>query len=53
MAEFYDNVPQKIASGVLECHECVSRGLQSAGTAFVGMMMGKNIGKAVISLEDD
>ena len=51
--EFYHVAPKKIVSGELKCHESVSHGLETAGSAFVDMLTGMTTGKAVIVLSDE
>ena len=51
--EFYANVPKWIASGELKVKEDVTKGLEKAAEALVGMFEGKNFGKAVVQIADE
>ena len=52
MTEFYSKVPQWIASGELKIKEDVTKGLEAAPDAVVGIFKGLNFGKAVIQIAD-
>jgi len=51
--EFYSKVPKWIANGELKIKEDVTKGLENAPEAVVGIFQGKNFGKAVIQIADD
>jgi len=51
--EFYSKVPQWIANGELKVKEDVTKGLEHAAEALVGIFHGKNFGKAVIQIADE
>jgi len=51
--QFYSKVPKWIASGELKIKEDVTKGLEKAAEALVGIFQGKNFGKAVIQIADD
>ncbi|CAF1203341.1 unnamed protein product [Rotaria sordida] len=51
--EFYSKVPKWIANGELKVKEDVTKGLEQASEALVGIFQGKNFGKAVIQIADD
>jgi NADPH-dependent curcumin reductase CurA len=53
LQEFYSTVPQWIANGELKIKEDVTKGLEQAADALVGIFQGKNFGKAVIQIADD
>ena len=50
-AEFDREMAALVASGKIKVVEHVTHGLGNAGAAFVDMMAGKNIGKAVVLLD--
>ncbi|TFK22716.1 alcohol dehydrogenase [Coprinopsis marcescibilis] len=51
--EFYNTVPQLVASGQLKYREHVYEGLESAGEALLAVQMGTNKAKAVIKVAKD
>jgi len=51
--DFYSKVPKWIASGELKVKEDVTKGLERAAEALVGIFQGKNFGKAVIHIADE
>jgi len=51
--EFYSKVPKWIANGELKIKEDVTKGLEQAPAAIVGIFEGKNFGKAVIQIADN
>ncbi|CAF2536808.1 unnamed protein product [Rotaria sp. Silwood2] len=51
--EFYSKVPKWIANGELKVKEDVTKGLEQAPEAIVGIFKGKNFGKAVVRIADD
>jgi NADPH-dependent curcumin reductase CurA len=51
--DFYSKVPKWIANGELKVKEDVTKGLEKAAEALVGIFQGKNFGKAVIQIADD
>ncbi|CAF1108767.1 unnamed protein product [Rotaria magnacalcarata] len=51
--EFYSKVPKWIANGDLKVKEDVTKGLEKAPEAIVGIFKGKNFGKAAIKIADD
>jgi NADPH-dependent curcumin reductase CurA len=51
--EFYSKVPKWIANGELKIKEDVTKGLEQASEAIVGIFHGKNFGKAVVQIADD
>ncbi|CAF1092897.1 unnamed protein product [Adineta steineri] len=53
MKDFYTKVPKWIASGEIKIKEDVTKGLDKAPEAIVGIFQGKNFGKAVIQIADD
>ena len=48
--EFYSKVPKWIATGELKVKEDVTKGLEQAPEAIVGIFEGKNFGKAVVQI---
>ncbi|CAF3022349.1 unnamed protein product [Rotaria sp. Silwood2] len=50
---FYSKVPKWIASGELKIKEDITKGLEHAPEAIVGIFQGKNFGKAVIQIADE
>ena len=53
LKDFYAQVPKWIANGELKIKEDVTKGLEKAPEAIVGIFLGKNFGKAVIQIADD
>ena len=53
LKDFYAQVPKWIANGELKIKEDVTKGLEKAPEAIVGIFRGKNFGKAVIQIADD
>jgi NADPH-dependent curcumin reductase CurA len=51
--EFYSKVPKWIANGELKIKEDVTKGLEYAAEALVGIFEGKNFGKAVIQITNN
>ena len=51
--EFHSKVPKWIASGELKIKEDVTKGLEKAAEALIGIFEGKNFGKAVIQIAAD
>jgi len=51
--DFYSKVPKWIASEELKVKEDVTKGLEHAAEALVGIFQGKNFGKAVIQITDE
>jgi NADPH-dependent curcumin reductase CurA len=51
--EFYSKVPKWIANGELKIKEDVTKGLEQAPDAIVGIFQGKNFGKAVVRIADE
>lgn len=51
--DFYSKIPKWIANGELKIKEDVTKGLEQAPEAIVGIFQGKNFGKAVIQIADD
>ena len=51
--EFYEVVPNMVASGQLQCFDHLCHGLEDAGRGFVDMMTGKNVGKTTIIVSDE
>jgi NADPH-dependent curcumin reductase CurA len=51
--EFYSQVPKWIANGELKIKEDVTKGLEQAPDAIVGIFQGKNFGKAVVRIADE
>ncbi|CAF3365530.1 unnamed protein product [Rotaria sp. Silwood1] len=51
--DFYSKVPKWIANGELKIKEDVTKGLEQAPDAIVGIFKGKNFGKAVVRIADD
>ncbi len=51
--EFYSKVPKWIANGELKIKEDVTKGLEKAPEAIVGIFEGKNFGKAVVQIADN
>ncbi|CAF0771417.1 unnamed protein product [Adineta steineri] len=51
--EFYSKIPKWIANGELKVKEDVTKGLEHAPKAIVGIFKGKNFGKAVIQIADN
>ena len=50
--EFNENMAKWIHDGSFKVKEDVTVGIDNAATAFVGMLKGKNIGKAVLKIAD-
>jgi NADPH-dependent curcumin reductase CurA len=50
--EFYSKIPKWIASGELKVKEDVTKGLEKAAEALIGIFQGKNFGKAVVQIAD-
>lgn len=53
LQEFYAKVPKWIANGEIKIKEDVTKGLEHAPEAIVGIFQGKNFGKAVIQIAAD
>ena len=53
LPEFYSKVPKWIAEGEMKVKEDVTKGLEKAPEAIVGIFRGLNFGKAVIQIADD
>ena len=51
--EFYRTMPSRIARGEIKYREHLTKGLEHAGEAFVDMLKGNNMGKAVVVIADD
>ncbi|CAF0910026.1 unnamed protein product [Rotaria sordida] len=51
--DFHSKVLKLITSGELKIKEDVTKGLEHAAEAFVGIFQGKNFGKAVIQIADE
>ena len=51
--EFFDTIPQYLASGDIEYIHHEYKGLESTATAFTSMLKGGNTGKTVITLNED
>lgn len=51
--EFHDTVPQDLAAGKLKYLEHVYHGMDKVGEALVDLLVGNNVGKSVLVLEDD
>jgi NADPH-dependent curcumin reductase CurA len=51
--EFFSKVPKWIANGELKIKEDVTKGLEQAPEAIVGIFEGKNFGKAVVQIADN
>lgn len=51
--EFYSKIPKWIANGQLKIKEDVTKGLQQAPEAVVGIFQGKNFGKAVVQIAEN
>ncbi|KUL86764.1 hypothetical protein ZTR_04819 [Talaromyces verruculosus] len=47
-----ERVPQWLVEGSIKTKEHIDEGIDSAGTAFVNMLEGKNFGKAIIHVAD-
>lgn len=50
--EFQENVPKWLANKELVYRESVTDGLENAIDGFIGMLQGKNFGKAVLKVCD-
>ena len=50
--EFNENMAKWIHDGSFKVKEDVTVGIDNAATAFVGMLEGKNFGKAVLKISD-
>ncbi|MCJ1403858.1 hypothetical protein MMC11_007081 [Xylographa trunciseda] len=50
--EFYENLAKWIHDGSFKAKEDVTVGIDNAATGFVGMLEGKNFGKAVLKIAD-
>ena len=53
MKDFYNKVPVWIAKGELKVKEDVTKGLENALEAIVGIFHGKNFGKAVVQIAEE
>jgi NADPH-dependent curcumin reductase CurA len=51
--EFHDTVPRDLAAGNLKYLEHVYHGMDRVGEALVNLLVGINVGKFVLVLEDD
>ncbi|CAF3454176.1 unnamed protein product [Rotaria socialis] len=51
--EFYSKIPKWIANGEIKVKEDVTKGLEQAPEAILGIFQGKNFGKAVIQIADE
>jgi len=51
--DFYSKVPKWISNGELKAKEDLTKGLEHAAEALVGIFQGKNFGKAVIQIADE
>lgn len=51
--DFFCKALRMIASGELKIKEDVTKGLEHAAEAFIGIFQGKNFGKAVIQIADE
>ncbi|KAF5348451.1 hypothetical protein D9756_009557 [Leucocoprinus leucothites] len=51
--EFYATIPEKIAKGEIKCNEDVTNGLDKTDEVLLGVLKGKNKGKAVIRVADE
>ena len=49
-AEFYENLPKWLSSGEVKYMEDICDGLRHAPAAFIGMLNGRNMGKALIKV---
>lgn len=52
-AEFAENMAQYVLEGKVKAVEHITEGLHNAGAAFVEMMKGGNVGKAVVKVCGD
>lgn len=50
--DFYRDVPAWLAKGELKSKEDVTKGLENAADAVVGIFEGKNFGKALVEIWD-
>lgn len=50
--DFYRDVPAWLAKGELKSKEDVTKGLENAADALVGIFEGKNFGKALVEIWD-
>jgi len=53
MNEFYSKVPKWIVNGEIKIKEDITKGLEQAPEAIVGIFEGKNFGKAVVQIADN
>ncbi|KZT03633.1 NAD(P)-binding protein [Laetiporus sulphureus 93-53] len=53
LADFYKEIPPKVASGEFKHKEDISKGLGSAGQAILDVLTGKNKGKKVILVAEE
>jgi NADPH-dependent curcumin reductase CurA len=51
--DFYSKVPKWIANGELKIKEDITKGLEQAPEAIVGIFEGKNFGKAVVQIAEN
>ena len=51
--EFYSKIPKWIVNGEIKIKEDITKGLEQAPAAIVGIFKGKNFGKAVIQIATD
>ena len=53
LEQFYQEVPQQIASGKIKYTEDITRGLNYAGHALEAIQRGTNTGKSVVLVADE
>lgn len=51
--KFYEEMPKWVKEGKIKVLESVTQGIEYIGEAFVDMMKGGKIGKAVVQVSDD
>jgi len=49
--DFYTNMPKWLSGGEIKYHDDISDGLEKGVDAFIGMLKGQNLGKAIIGVK--
>lgn len=51
--QFYQEMPKYVKDGKIKVVESITKGIEKVGEAFVDMMKGHNLGKAVVQVAED